>query len=108
MIIFGTAIFLGVLFGSLFKSSYFNELKTVMDISSLNKEDYTEESWNQLEEAISKAEVCLESGTQEEVDACVSEIQSAKDGLVIKEKQESIIVKIIKVIVNWIKKLFPW
>lgn len=31
MIIFGTAIFLGVLFGSLFKSSYFNELKTVMD-----------------------------------------------------------------------------
>ena len=84
------------------------ELKNVMDISSLNKEDYTEESWNRLEEAVSKAEVCLESGTQEDVDACVSEIQSAKDGLVIKEKQESIIVKIIKVIVNWIKKLFPW
>lgn len=31
LIIFGTSIFLGILFGSLFRSSYFNELKAVMD-----------------------------------------------------------------------------
>ncbi|MGN1275582.1 MAG: GH32 C-terminal domain-containing protein [Floccifex sp.] len=63
-------------------------LKEAMDISTLNKDDYTSKSWKELEKALEKAQSYLESGTQEEVDACIKELQDAKNALVKKQKED--------------------
>lgn len=59
---------------------------TLKDISGLNAEDYTAESWNMLLEARGRAEALLKSepADQEEVDAVMQEILNAVQALVIR------------------------
>lgn len=63
-------------------------LKQAMDISTLNKDEYTSKSWKNLEKVLQNAQSYLKSGTQEEIDACIKDLQEAKNALVKKQKED--------------------
>ena len=60
-------------------------LKTIWQAQALNEEDYTAESWADLEEALAAAEAVYAdpAATQEEVDAATAALRAAIDALVL-------------------------
>lgn len=63
----------------------FGELETVRDLSGLNEEDYTPESWAALQDAVKNNEGVTEDSAKEDIQAAIDDIKAAKDGLVEKE-----------------------
>ncbi len=65
------------------------ELDSLLEeASGLNSEEYTEESWNALQDAIAAAEEVMTSGTAEEIAAAKQKVQEAIDALVAKSSDE--------------------
>ena len=60
----------------------------LLDMYHLNKDEYTSKSWKNLEKVLQNAQSYLKSGTQEEIDACIKDLQEAKNALVKKQKED--------------------
>lgn len=73
-----------------YKSADYTELNQAMKVAEgLQKEDYTEETWGALEEAMNKAKAVqgLDIRKQEEVDRAASQLKEAIDNLKLKEDE---------------------
>lgn len=64
-------------------------IDVILEVRKLDKEIYTQDSYNKLEDAIKAGELLMSSDyTESQIDLAVEEINSAKNGLVISIKED--------------------
>lgn len=71
---------------------------TINNVSNLKKANYTDDSWNKLQQALSAAQRVVKNSkaTQAEVTKVLTNLKAATDSLVVKKQQTDVTVKTFK------------